>query len=309
MENKETIVLNFDNSVLRELPIDDIEENFVREVSNATFSRVKPTPLKNPRLVALSDDALKLLDLDASKYQPETIARYFSGNELFPGAETAAHCYCGHQFGYFSGQLGDGRAMYFGEVVNKKGERWEIQFKGAGKTPYSRTADGRAVLRSSIREFLCSEAMYYLGVPTTRAGTLITSDSTVIRDLKYDNNPKSEWCAVVSRIAPTFIRFGSFEIFLPTTQDTGRTGPSFGNNELLQDIMNYTIKTHFPTIWKDSEDKEEVYLEWYTEVVRRTAEMVALWQTVGFGNCYTIVVAINVVVIVVVVVVVVFFNR
>lgn len=165
-----------------------------RIVPNAIFSLVNPTPVLNPKIVAISKPALKLIGLDVPlfaddslKKEYETIfAEYFSGNKVFNGARPAAHCYCGHQFGYFSGQLGDGATMYLGEVTNSRGEHWEIQFKGAGKTPYSRTADGRKVLRSSIREFLCSEAMYYLGIPTTRAGTLVTSDTKVIRDKFYE---------------------------------------------------------------------------------------------------------------------------
>ena len=125
--------------------------------------------MKNPQLVCLTKSALELLDLavDTEKERSE-FAEYFGGNKILPGARPAAHCYCGHQFGMFSGQLGDGATMYLGEVINAKRERWEIQFKGAGKTPYSRRADGRKVLRSSLREFLCSEAMYNLGIPTTR---------------------------------------------------------------------------------------------------------------------------------------------
>jgi len=169
--------LSWDNQALRSLPIDPIGENYVRKnVPNASFSRVLPTPIKNPKIVALSPSALELLGLDVEKaLQFRYFVDYLCGNKVFPGSEPAAHCYCGHQFGHFAGQLGDGRAMYLGEVINHKGERWEIQLKGAGRTPYSRSADGRAVLRSSIREFLCSEGMFYLGVPTTRAGSCVTS--------------------------------------------------------------------------------------------------------------------------------------
>ena len=168
--------LKFDNRALQQLPLDSDEQNYVRTVSGACFSRVRPTPVDNPILVSHSKEALSLLDIDPNKESIEKLVKYFSGNNVLPGSEPAAHCYCGHQFGYFSGQLGDGATMYLGEVINGRGERWELQLKGAGKTPYSRTADGRKVLRSSIREFLCSEAMHYLGVPTTRAGTCITSE-------------------------------------------------------------------------------------------------------------------------------------
>ncbi|KAH8024516.1 hypothetical protein HPB51_025143 [Rhipicephalus microplus] len=198
--------LRFDNLALRTLPVDKETRNYVRTVSGAVFSRVSPAPLESPAMVVFSDDAMMLLDLPASELQRKDAAEYFSGNKLLPGSETAAHCYCGHQFGYFAGQLGDGAAMYLGEVINHKGERWEIQLKGAGLTPYSRSADGRKVLRSSLREFLCSEAMHYLGVPTTRAGTCVTSSTTVSRDMFYDGHPKNEKCSVILRIAPTFLR-------------------------------------------------------------------------------------------------------
>lgn len=176
--------LNLDNLALRTLPIDPITENYVREVKNACFSRVTPTPLKNPVMVVYSMSAIELLDLNEEQLKVicstirlinkinrikifvltylkrKEAVEYLSGNKLIPGSETAAHCYCGHQFGVFAGQLGDGAAMYLGEVVNDKGQRWEMQFKGSGLTPYSRTADGRKVLRSSLREFLCSEVSF-----------------------------------------------------------------------------------------------------------------------------------------------------
>eukprot|EP01113_Clastostelium_recurvatum_P039160 TRINITY_DN5950_c0_g1_i1.p1 TRINITY_DN5950_c0_g1~~TRINITY_DN5950_c0_g1_i1.p1 ORF type:complete len:323 (-),score=10.22 TRINITY_DN5950_c0_g1_i1:44-946(-) len=160
--------LQFDNSCLSKLPLDPNPQNYVRTVPGACFSRVTPTPVKNPRLVATSREALQWIGLDEAQVNRPEFVEYFAGNKVLPGSEPAAHCYCGHQFGNFAGQLGDGRAMYLGEVINPQGQRVEIQFKGAGKTPYSREADGRAVLRSSIREFLCSEAMFHLGVPTTR---------------------------------------------------------------------------------------------------------------------------------------------
>ncbi|XP_064471322.1 protein adenylyltransferase SelO-1, mitochondrial-like isoform X4 [Ornithodoros turicata] len=149
--------LKFDNLALRVLPIDTEERNYVRTVRGACFSRVNPMPVKSPEIVAISESAMLLLDLPRSELERKEAVEYLSGNKLLPGSETASHCYCGHQFGYFAGQLGDGAAIYLGEVINHKGERWEIQLKGAGLTPYSRDADGRKVLRSTIREFLCSE--------------------------------------------------------------------------------------------------------------------------------------------------------
>ena len=181
--------LNFDNLTLRALPVSSHgEPRTPRQVTGACFSRASPTPVQSPRLVIASPDALALLGLPASEIERDQFASYFGGNTILPGAQPSAHCYCGHQFGHFSGQLGDGATMYLGEVVTAEGARWELQFKGAGLTHYSRTADGRKVLRSSLREFLCSEAMHALGVPTTRAGTCVTSDTRVTRDIHYDGN-------------------------------------------------------------------------------------------------------------------------
>lgn len=149
--------LQFDNQSLRSLPVDPDRRNTQRQVRGACFSLVEPTPVANPQLVVASLDALSLLDMHPDEVNRDDFAAFFSGNQLLPGAQPAAHCYCGHQFGSFAGQLGDGATMYLGEVVNGRGQRWEVQFKGAGRTPYSRTADGRKVLRSSLREFLCSE--------------------------------------------------------------------------------------------------------------------------------------------------------
>ena len=145
--------------------------------------------------------------------------------------------YGGHQFGNWAGQLGDGRAITLGEVLTTSGERYDIQLKGAGRTPYSRTADGRAVLRSSVREFMCSEAMHYLGVPTTRALSLVATGETVIRDMFYDGNPEPEPGAIVCRVAPTFIRFGNFEIFA-------------ANDEVatLKKLADYVIRYHYPAL-------------------------------------------------------------
>ena len=163
--------LRFDNVQLRVLPLDPDTENrtMPRSVPGACFSLARPTSLEAPRLVVAAPDVLELLGIRTDQVERPDFASFFCGNKLLPGAQPAAHCYCGHQFGHFSGQLGDGATMYLGEILSPRGERWEVQFKGAGKTPYSRTADGRKVLRSSMREFLCSEANHALGVPTTRA--------------------------------------------------------------------------------------------------------------------------------------------
>ncbi len=185
-----------------------------------------------------------------------------------------------------SGQLGDGAAMYLGEVVNSKGERWELQFKGAGKTPYSRQADGRKVLRSSLREFLCSEHMHSLGVPTTRAGTIVaSSESQVVRDPFYAGEPIMEKCSVITRLAPTFLRFGSFEIVKPRDATTGRSGPSPNRKDITELMLKHTISTYFPSIAAQyPKDDQAVarYTAFFREVVKRTAELVAHWQCVGW---------------------------
>lgn len=199
------------------------------------------------------------------------------------GAILKPHCYCGHQFGQFAGQLGDGAAMYLGEVCTEAGERWELQLKGAGPTAFSRQADGRKVLRSSIREFLCSEAMFHLGVPTTRAGSCVSSQSTVVRDAFYDGNPRPEPCAVVLRLAPTFLRFGSFEIFKPRDEHTGRAGPSVGRDDIRLQMLDYVISTFYPEIQAcHPGDHVQRHAAFFREVTRRTARLVAEWQCVGF---------------------------
>jgi uncharacterized protein YdiU (UPF0061 family) len=260
--------LNFDNRFIRELPADEETLNNRRQVIGACYSRVSPTPVANPQRVAYSREVAELLDLTTDACEADDFTQAFTGNSLVAGMDPYATCYGGHQFGNWAGQLGDGRAINLGEVVNKKGERWAIQLKGAGPTPYSRTADGLAVLRSSVREFLCSEAMYHLGVPTTRALSLMLTGENVIRDMFYNGNPKAEPGAVVCRVAPSFTRFGSFQIL------TAR-----GDIALLKKLADYTILTDFPHLGKPS---PEVYVNWFTEVCRRTAEMIVHWQRVGF---------------------------
>eukprot|EP00112_Aurelia_sp_Birch-Aquarium-sp1_P017326 Seg400.8 transcript_id=Seg400.8/GoldUCD/mRNA.D3Y31 product="Selenoprotein O" protein_id=Seg400.8/GoldUCD/D3Y31 len=276
--------LNFDNKAMKSLPVDESTDPRVRrQVSGACFTSALQEPVENPETVALSPSALELLEISKAEAAKEQFAEYFSGSKLLPGSKPSAHCYCGHQFGYFSGQLGDGAAMYLGEIINTKGERWELQLKGSGPTPFSRQADGRKVLRSSIREFLCSEAMHFLGIPTTRSGSCVTSDTRVMRDIFYDGNPIMERATVISRIAPSFLRFGSFEIFKPLDNMTSRKGPSVGNKALLHQMLKYSIETLFPEVHeKYPEAGPAQYAEFYKEVVVRTAKLVADWQCVGF---------------------------
>jgi len=171
--------------------------------------------------------------------------------------------YGGHQFGNWAGQLGDGRAITLGETVNGRGERWELQLKGAGPTPYSRTADGRAVLRSSIREFLCSEAMHHLGVPTTRALSLVGTGEEVVRDMFYDGHAAPEPGAIVCRVAPSFVRFGNVQILSARSED-----------ESLRKLADYVMREHFPGA--------ATCADWYREVCRRTALLMVDWMRLGF---------------------------
>jgi uncharacterized protein YdiU (UPF0061 family) len=265
--------LRFDNRLVRELPADPETENYRRQVTGAIYSQVNPTPVKNPGLLAGSADVAELFDLPATIFAQAEFAQVFGGNQLLTGMEPHACCYGGHQFGNWAGQLGDGRAINLGEVINSKGEHWTLQLKGAGPTPYSRTADGLAVLRSSVREFLCSEAMFYLGVPTTRALSLVATGEMVRRDMFYDGNPQFEPGAVVCRVAPSFTRFGNFEIL-----------SARGEIELLKQLADFTIRTDFPHLLPESNTNigVDIYLRWFDEVCVSTAQLMAHWMRVGF---------------------------
>jgi protein adenylyltransferase len=260
--------LRFDNRFVRELSADPDTQNRVRQVYRSCYSRVEPTRVAAPRLVACAAEVAELLDLAPAACQSEAFAQVFVGNQLLPGMEPYAMCYGGHQFGHWAGQLGDGRAINLGEVLNRRGEHWTLQLKGAGLTPYARTADGLAVLRSSLREFLCSEAMQHLGVPTTRALSLLLTGEQVTRDMFYDGHPRQEPGAVVCRVAPSFIRFGSFEIF-----------SSRQELEPLRQLVDYTLRSDFPELGAPS---VAVYLQWFAEVCRRTAALLVHWMRVGF---------------------------
>jgi len=240
--------LNFDNGFAR------LPETY--------YSRVCPTPVPDPYLVCHSPEALRLLDLDESEITRPELIETLAGNQLLPGMDAIAALYAGHQFGHYVPQLGDGRAILLGEVKNAAGEGWELQLKGAGRTPYSRGGDGRAVLRSSIREFLCSEAMHALGIPTTRALCIVGSDRPVYRE-------DEETAALVTRLAPSFVRFGSFEVFYYRNQI-----------EPLRQLADYVIARYFPELAA----RAEPYAELLREVTRRTAELMAQWQAVGFSH-------------------------
>ncbi len=261
--------LRFDNRFTAALPADPEPANERRQVMGACYSRVDPTPAPAPELLAYSAEVLEQLGFDAELVHDPQFAAVFAGSSLLSGMDPHAHCYGGHQFGSWAGQLGDGRAIALGEIVDRDGQHQMLQLKGAGPTPYSRTADGLAVLRSSVREFLCSEAMAHLGVPTTRALSLVGTGSMVIRDMLYDGHPAPEPGAVVCRVAPSFVRFGNFQIFA-----------SRGEIDTLRVLTDFVIDSDFAHL--RDEPAPDRYVQFFEEVLRATADMVCEWLRVGF---------------------------
>src|SRR5512143_276019 len=237
-------------------------DNGFARLPEAYYSRVCPTPVPDPYLVCYSPEALALLDLDEREMTRPELIETLAGNQLLPGMDALAALYAGHQFGHYVPQLGDGRAILLGEVKNAAGQGWEVQLKGAGRTPYSRGGDGRAVLRSSIREFLCSEAMHALGIPTTRALAIVGSDHPVYRE-------DEETTALVTRLAPSFVRFGSFEVFYYRNQV-----------ESIKHLADYVIARYYPELARLSDP----YPEFLHQVALRTADLMAQWQAVGFSH-------------------------
>ena len=225
------------------------------------YTALPPQRLPDPYWVATSPGCAELLGLPADWWQhPEWQAlQVFSGKAHWPGMQTLASVYSGHQFGVWAGQLGDGRALWLGEIDTPSGAM-ELQLKGSGLTPYSRMGDGRAVLRSSIREFLCSEAMHGLGIPTTRALCVTGSALPVRRE-------EIETAALVTRVAPSFIRFGHFEHFAHHDQ-----------HDALRRLADFTIAHHYP----ECATAEQPYAALLQAVARRTATLMAQWQAVGF---------------------------
>jgi serine/tyrosine/threonine adenylyltransferase len=257
------------NSFIENLPADPKEGSERRQVFEACYSFVNTFKPENPSLIHISQEMLAELGIPENETKSNEFLDIFSGRIAVEGCKPFAMCYGGHQFGNWAGQLGDGRAINIAEVVvNDK--RWALQLKGSGETPYSRSADGLAVLRSSIREYLCSEAMHHLGVPTTRALSLVLSGNQVMRDMLYDGNPALEKGAIVCRVAPSFVRFGNFEIFA-----------SRRDKENLKKLADYTIKYFFPELHSEANDKK-TYLAFFEKVVSQTQEMILHWQRVGF---------------------------
>ncbi|KDR11508.1 uncharacterized protein LOC110837010 [Zootermopsis nevadensis] len=261
----------FSHSKLLTLPLDITQENYVRcNVKNSIFSVVLPTPLKTKlKLVSYSEDALvNILDMDPSVTKTDEFLEFVAGNRILPSSVPLAHRYGGHQFGVWAMQLGDGRAHLLGEYINRTGDRWELQLKGSGKTPYSRSADGRAVLRSSVREFICSEAMYYLGIPTSRAASLVVTDDPVLRDQFYRGLEMTERAAVVLRLAPSWFRFGSLQILAHNEELT-----------VLKQLLDFILIEHYPQIDPGDENK---YVQLFSQIAHKTVDLTVGWQSVGF---------------------------
>ncbi|MEL6989214.1 MAG: YdiU family protein, partial [Bacteroidota bacterium] len=259
--------INLADTFNKELSADKNKNNTRRQVFEAAFSWVDPKKVESPKLIHANEVMMEEIGIEGFEVNDPYFTQVFSGNTILEHTKPYAMAYGGHQFGNWAGQLGDGRAINLFEVLHE-GKRWAIQLKGAGETPFSRTADGLAVLRSSIREYLCSEAMYHLGVPTTRALSLMLSGDQVLRDMMYDGNAAYEKGAIVTRVAPSFIRFGNFELFA-ARKDLIR----------LKELLDYTIKHFYPDLGKPS---KETYIAFYKEVADRTLKMIIDWQRVGF---------------------------
>jgi hypothetical protein len=221
------------------------------------YARVKPTPLENAYLLSFNSAAAELINLDPAEATKSEFIAYFNGERAWSGTQPISMLYAGHQFGTYVPQLGDGRAMILGET-----QGWELQLKGSGPTPFSRGSDGRAVIRSTVREYLCSEAMHALGIPTTRALAMLISDEDVYRE-------RLERGALLVRMAPSHVRFGSFEVFFHRRQ-----------YEQLKQLADFVLANHYPEL----QAEVDPYLALLTEIVLRTARLIAQWQLVGFAH-------------------------
>ena len=248
---------------LQLFPGDFTNNALQRNTPKVLFATVGTVGFVHPELIAFNQKLSEEIGLGST---PDI--DFLSGNNLPENIQTYATAYAGHQFGNWAGQLGDGRAIFAGEITNEKGNKTELQWKGAGATPYSRHADGRAVLRSSVREYLMSEAMFRLNVPTTRALSLCLTGEDVVRDMMYNGNPEMEKGAVVMRTAESFLRFGHFEL-LAAQKET----------ETLKRLCDFTIENYYPEIDKDSENK---YKDFFEQICNRTLQTIVDWYRVGF---------------------------
>ncbi len=259
--------LNTKSIFIKSLPSDSDITNSRRVVSGAAYSYVEPKRTKKPKLIHASEETAKIIGLTNKDIIKDDFINVFTGNKILDNTSPFAMCYGGHQFGHWAGQLGDGRAINLTEIEYQN-NIYTLQLKGAGPTPYSRTADGLAVLRSSIREYLCSEAMYHLGLPTTRALSLALSGDNVLRDVMYNGNAQYEKGAIICRVSPTFLRFGSYEIH--TSRQDYNT---------LKSVVDYTIENFYKEI---KTKNKEGYLQFFQKVTNLTLNMIIEWQRVGF---------------------------
>ncbi len=270
------------------LPSDKELQNHPREVLDAAFSYVNPQAFPKASLLAFTEKLANDLALHPEQIDEQTFVELMSGQLLFTNQRPYAQCYGGHQFGHWAGQLGDGRAINIGAFYTKsinstsQGKAADqskkrqlntqvLQLKGAGKTPYSRSADGLAVLRSSVREFLCSEAMFHLGVPTTRALSLCLTGENVWRDMFYDGRPALEQGAIVCRVAPSFLRFGSFELFAVRQEI-----------KVLEQLSDYLLNQYFTDLSPTNKDPKDHLLAWFHWLCEATASLIVHWQRIGF---------------------------
>ncbi|MEO6734261.1 MAG: protein adenylyltransferase SelO [Ferruginibacter sp.] len=270
MDKQKLSVIAFKNEFVNTFEGDNSGILMPRQTPGVLYAKALPTPVKKVTLLAWSEDLADELGIDTPSIgnteEGQADIDILGGNLVTPSMEPYAACYAGHQFGHWAGQLGDGRAITLGELQIPTGKTYELQLKGPGLTPYSRTADGRAVLRSSVREYLMSEAMHYLGVPTTRALSLVTTGENVLRDMFYDGNPRYEPGAIVMRVAPGFLRFGNYQILAAREEISN-----------LRQLVDWTIERYYPHI-----DADNRILKWYKEVLDRTAALIIEWLRVGF---------------------------
>lgn len=252
----------YKNEFVSNFPGDESGDLSPRQTPGVLYSKAVPTPVSEPQLLAWTEDLAEELSIGNPTQEDIEI---LAGNRVTDSMRPYAACYAGHQFGNWAGQLGDGRAITLGEWNNNNIKR-ELQLKGAGPTAYSRRADGRAVLRSSVREYLMSEAMHHLGIPTTRALSLVSTGDKILRDMFYNGNAAYEPGAIVMRVSESFIRFGNFEMLAARREIQN-----------LEKLVNWVIDRYYPHIIGENR-----IITWYKEVIEKTAKLMVEWQRVGF---------------------------